>query len=250
MTNLHRETCGALEVNRWRIGNRTNISLWNENWLANVLPLEAVNNNDVYYADFFVSDIMEVNSKEWNTNIVLSLFDQTYAARILDTPLYPPIKDDKRIWHGESRLRAIGVKCLTDYAFCHVEEEDSKHVFFTCPSSQIVWSMSVFFQVVHSAANSEDDAKTIIFHILKQLSKNDVAMFACILWSIWKQRNNQIWNNVTDAQSFVFSRAATMLQDWRAVCAAATTSSQVAQAEVQRTWRKSMAGRVKCNVDA
>ncbi|MCI49709.1 cytochrome P450, partial [Trifolium medium] len=41
-----------------------------------------------------------------------------------------------------------------------------------------------------------------------------------------------------------------MLQDWRAVCAAATISSPIAQAEVQRTWRKPMAGRVKCNIDA
>ncbi|MCI38828.1 hypothetical protein A2U01_0060057, partial [Trifolium medium] len=31
--------------------------------------------------------------------------------------------------------------------------------------------------------------------------------------------------------------------DWRAVCAAATTSSPVAQAEVPRTWRKPIAGR-------
>ncbi|MCI15681.1 cytochrome P450, partial [Trifolium medium] len=114
--------------------------------------------------------------------------------------------------------------------------------------------------VVHSAANSDDDAQSIIFRILKKLSKNDAAMFACILWSIWKQRNNQIWNNVTDAQSFVFSRAATMLHDWRAVRTAATTSaattsaettsSTSTQVEAHQTWRKPMAGRVKCNIDA
>jgi hypothetical protein len=53
------------------------------------------------------------------------------------------------------------------------------------------------------------------------------------LWSIWKQHNNQIWNNVTHAQSFVFSRVVSMLQDWRAVCVVAAISGTTAQAEVQ-----------------
>ncbi|PNX62716.1 hypothetical protein L195_g061280, partial [Trifolium pratense] len=53
------------------------------------------------------------------------------------------------------------------------------------------------------------------------MSKENKVIFACILWSIWKQRNNQIWNNVTDAQNFVFSRAINMLQDWKAVYNAA-----------------------------
>ncbi|WJX93149.1 hypothetical protein P8452_74712 [Trifolium repens] len=33
-------------------------------------------------------------------------------------------------------------------------------VFFNCPSSQNVWSMSTFSQVVSSAANSDNDVKT------------------------------------------------------------------------------------------
>jgi hypothetical protein len=249
---------------------------------------------------------MEHNPKEWNTDIVLSLFDQPTADRILATPLYSSVTDDKRIWRGESngdysvksayricvenldtshlrvngdwnllwsikappkvknllwricrncvptrvRLRTRGVDCPSVCALCNVEEEDTKHVFFNCPSSQNVWSMSVFSQVVSSSTISDNDVKSVIFHILQQLSKNDAALFACILWSIWKQRNNQIWNNVTDAQSFVFSRAVSMLQDWRAVRDAAVSSGTTTQAEVQRSWRKPMAGRVKCNIDA
>jgi ribonuclease HI len=292
--------------NRWRIGNGNNIPLWNESWLADALPLEPVNNNDLFYADFFVSDIMEHNPKRWNSDIVLSLFDEPSAARILATPLYPSVTDDRRIWRGESngdysvksayricvqdldtshlrvngnwnllwsikappkvkhflwricrnciptrvRLRTKGVDCPTVCALCNVEEEDSKHVFFNCPSSQNVWSMSVFSQVVSNAANGDNDVKTVIFNILQQLSKKDAALLACILWSTWKQRNNKIWNNIIDAQSFVFSRVVSMLQDWRAVRGAATTSGTTSQAEVQQMWRKPMAGRVKCNIDA
>jgi hypothetical protein len=61
--------------------------------------------------------------------------------------------------------------------------------------------------IVSSVINNENDASEIVFQMLRQLSKEDALVFACILWSIWRQRNNQIWNNITDAQSFVFSRA-------------------------------------------
>jgi hypothetical protein len=110
--------------------------------------------------------------------------------------------------------------------------------------------MSTFSQVVSSAANSDNDVNTVIFNTLQHLSKDDAALFGCILWSIWKQRNNQIWNNIIDAQSFVFSRAVSLLQDWRAVREAAATTSTVTHTAQQQIWRKPMAGRVKCNIDA
>jgi hypothetical protein len=72
--------------------------------------------------------------------------------------------------------------------------------------------MTSFSQVVSNVVDNAAEAHTTIFNILQQLTKEDKAVFACILWSIWKQRNNQIWNNVTDAQNFVFSHAINMLQ--------------------------------------
>jgi hypothetical protein len=110
--------------------------------------------------------------------------------------------------------------------------------------------MSTFSQVVSSAANSDNDVKTVTFDILQHLSKDDAALFGCILWSIWKQHNNQIWNNIIDAQSFVFSRAVSLPHDWRVVREAAVTSGTVTRTELQQIWRKPMAGLVKCNIDA
>ncbi|KAK2396409.1 hypothetical protein QL285_058064 [Trifolium repens] len=88
---------------RWRIGNGNNIPLWNENWLVDALPLEPVNDNDLLYSGFTVADLMENDSKEWNVRRISAMFDQVAVARILATPLYPSIIDDRRLWRGESK---------------------------------------------------------------------------------------------------------------------------------------------------
>ncbi|WJX93691.1 hypothetical protein P8452_75185 [Trifolium repens] len=292
---------------RWRIGNGNNIPLWNENWLVDALPLEPVNNNDMLYSGFTVSDLMENDFKEWNVRRISGMFDQHSAARILATPLYPSIIDDRRLWRGESkgdysvksayrlcvqdlidtshlrvngnwnlvwnikappkvknliwricrrclstrvRLRDKGVDCVQVCALCNIDNEDSEHVFFKCPSSQNVWNMAGFLQVVTNAINNSTNIQSIMFQILQQLSKDDTAVFACTLWSIWKQRNNKIWNNVIDAQNFVFSRAVNMLQEWKAVRDIASKPDSATKATVVRAWCKPMTGRVKCNIDA
>jgi hypothetical protein len=54
----------------------------------------------------------------------------------------------------------------------------------------------------------------MIFAVLQQLSVDDTVLMACDIWSIWKQMNNWIWNNVTDAHNFVVFRAIDVLNDW------------------------------------
>ncbi|PNX89058.1 hypothetical protein L195_g045175, partial [Trifolium pratense] len=38
----------------------------------------------------------------------------------------------------------------------------------------------------------------------------DVAHFTTILWNIWKQRNNKVWNNTVDAQGLIAVTGASM----------------------------------------
>ncbi|GAU45869.1 hypothetical protein TSUD_187020 [Trifolium subterraneum] len=82
---------------RWRIGDCNNIPLWNENWLVVALPLEPINNIDLTYS----------------------------AARILATPLYPSVTDDRRLWRGESKSE-YSVKSA--YRICVQELIDTSHL--------------------------------------------------------------------------------------------------------------------------
>ncbi|XP_045822393.1 uncharacterized protein LOC123915300 [Trifolium pratense] len=82
-----------------------------------------------------------------------------------------------------------------------------------------------------------------------QINEEDASLLACVIWSIWKHRNNIIWNNVTDAQNFVFSRANITLHDWRVVHTARTGVKNL-QVRHESRWKKPSSGRMKCNIDA
>ncbi|CAJ2647159.1 unnamed protein product [Trifolium pratense] len=259
---------------RWRIGDGNNIPLWNENWLADALPLEPINHNNLMYSGFTVSDLMENDSKDWNVRRISSMFDQTSVARILATPLYPSVSDDRRLWRGESKGE---YSVRSAYRICVHELLDTSHLRVN-GSWNLVWNIEAppkvknlvwrvcrkcfptrvrlrdkgvdCTQICALCVANNNDAPTIIFQILQQLSKDDSAVFACVLWSIWKQRNNQIWNNVIDAQHFVFSRAINMLQDWKAVRIVTSKPGPTVQDSAVRSWRRPTIGRVKCNIDA
>ncbi|PNY05519.1 cytochrome p450 [Trifolium pratense] len=94
--------------------------------------------------------------------------------------------------------------------------EDSLHVFFRCPNSRSIWRRANFFNVVCTVADSESNIIVVIFKILQLLTQEDAALFAIIIWSIWKQRNNKVWNNVNELQSYVFRRAIEQLHGWKA----------------------------------
>jgi hypothetical protein len=82
------------------------------------------------------------------------------------------------------------------------------------------------------------DAADLVFHLLEQLNAFDSSLLACV-----------IWNNVTHAQNFIFTRANNMLQDW-CVVHAARHSPSVQPRVQEHEWRKPKRGQVKFNVDA
>jgi len=114
------------------------------------------------------------------------------------------------------RLKDKGVNCEHNCVLCNLAEEDSFHLFFRCPSSCNIWSMCDFFTTANTVLNQGQDSASIIFQLLQVLNGDEAALFCCTLWSIWKQRNNKVWNDVTEAQVAVLECAKVLLQEWRA----------------------------------
>jgi len=154
------------------------------------------------------------------------------------------------------RLREKRVNCPPHCALCNSADEDSLHLFFNCPSSSNILNLSNLSNAVNTAVTQGLNSTAIIFHLLQVLSAEESALFATILWSIWKQRNNKIWNDVTDAQNFVLERASSLLYEWNATRNARLKNNDVngngehSQSARVIKWSKRNRGRMKCNIDA
>ncbi|AES61692.1 hypothetical protein MTR_1g087480 [Medicago truncatula] len=84
----------------------------------------------------------------------------------------------------------------------------------------------------------------------KFILKTHLFFFFCVLWSIWKQRYNKVWNEVVDPQTFVVDQAKTMLQEWLAARLMRNTSISLPKQVGNAKWTKSSIGGFKCNIDA
>lgn len=110
----------------------------------------------------------------------------------------------------------------------------------------------------------------IIFSLLQTLSVTRSQKLAALFWSIWKRRNNKVWENVTDNCATVVERARSMIEDWHSAnapaaqgqneasarsgtaadTATAATAVYAAPVSARLKWQPPAPGRMKSNIDA
>jgi hypothetical protein len=68
---------------------------------------------------------------------------------------------------------------------------------------------------ISACLNVNNNIKENLFSILQMLDKNQRELFSVMLWIIWKCRNNQVWNNMSDSIQTVCERANHLITSWR-----------------------------------
>lgn len=168
------------------------------------------------------------------------------------------------------RLLDKGIQCPTQCVNCDSNHEDFKHIFFECPSVVQVWNLAGLWHDIQLAMTATGSAVDIIFSLLQTLSVTCSQRLATLFWSIWKRRNNKVWENVTDNCATVVERACSMIEDWHSAnasaaqgqneasassgtaadTAAAATVVYAATVPARLKWQPPAPGRMKSNIDA
>lgn len=101
--------------------------------------------------------------------------------------------------------------------------------------------------LVESRLHSFNDAKSIILDICSIEDMWEVCHLAVLIDSLWKNRNNVVWNNDREGVSRIGQQAYFNWQDWFLTHEVVGTHNSSHNLAV---WRPSNEGWLKCNVDA
>ncbi|GAU48314.1 hypothetical protein TSUD_405310 [Trifolium subterraneum] len=172
---------------------------------------------------------MEWSGMEWNTNFV-PLFG--YSMMEWNNITIP------------SR-----VECNLNCPVCDEEYEDEIHIFFRCTVARDSWCAAGLSSVLHNDAYQQSNAMDRIFAVCSNESSDIVGRVAILLWCIWQNRNDKLWNDNVQMPRQIGRYAFDAWNDWYSVHKLQSNSeSRTTEANLVR-WEKPALGWVKCNVD-
>jgi hypothetical protein len=93
-------------------------------------------------------------------------------------------------------------------------------------------------------------ARDLIFDIYTHEDKDTAGMFAMVVWTLWNNRNNKVWNDTNDSGHNLGFKAWHLWDDWYAVQQVQHVAAGVNQNQQEISWQKPVLGWYKCNVDA
>ncbi|GAU45967.1 hypothetical protein TSUD_194140 [Trifolium subterraneum] len=134
---------------------------------------------------------------------IAALFPLHVATRIVEIPLFETVEDDRLIWadstDGHYNVRS-SYKLMMNITGRSLDESmqeawNSLWKILAPPKAKhFLWRVSK-----DCLPTQADSAKAAI-HVVCATDSNETAgLFALLLWSLWSNRNNKVWNNVTEA---------------------------------------------------
>lgn len=123
-------------------------------------------------------------------------------------------------------------------------------IFSLVATKPSMWREAGIQPYIKNQVQQVEGIKTLIFYLLRNLPTEVCSTFYIILWNIWRQCNDKVWNNLETPPNIIVSLAKQFHSDWlhaRNYAHDTTTNRDTHQLQ---TWDKPPQGQVKSNVDA
>ncbi|MCH90443.1 cytochrome P450, partial [Trifolium medium] len=112
------------------------------------------------------------------------------------------------------------------------------------------WQHAGLWENVNAGLAASNNVAENLFPVMHKLDKAQQELFSVMAWSIWKCRNNQVWNNITESSQTVYNRAMHLITSWRNAQQVHALAHVTQPVQQQAAWFKPSLGRYKCNIDA
>ncbi|GAU17164.1 hypothetical protein TSUD_177940 [Trifolium subterraneum] len=258
---------------RWRIGSGENICVMHDPWLRGKVNKWVPSPQPAGVYQLSVRDLLHENYKAWNIANVRNLFSGDVAERILETPLVNSVREDKVVWE-EERNECYSVKSGYKLAMRYIIGSDKYHV---AGNWNGIWKAQAPHKARHllwrlcrgclptryrllerrvecnlncPVCDEEIEDEIHIFFMCAVARDSwcaAVGRVAMLLWCIWQNRNDKLWNdNVQTPRQigrYAFDAWSDSVHKLQSNSESRTTEAGLAR------WEKPALGWVKCNVD-
>jgi hypothetical protein len=147
-----------------------------------------------------------------------------------------------------TRLQTRCVPCPLICPICEHIDEDNWHAFFNCHDSIHARQSAGLDHLVAARVQHISNAAELIFSTCSEEDCDIAGQFAMLLWTLWKNRNEKVWNNVKEAGRSLGFKAVHAWNEWISVQQHHSFSAQ--QQQHVTNWQKPPMNWYKCNVDA
>ncbi|KAK6144379.1 hypothetical protein DH2020_021199 [Rehmannia glutinosa] len=131
--------------------------------------------------------------------------------------------------------------------------ETTWHLFVNCPFSVSVWRVAGMGDLVEEWAEGNESVMDFVANCLLCMDEWKKAKCLMVLWSLWRERNNEFWNNVHASAKETLHAAVNYLTEWCATNFGSGTEKTFRAADPcaqTAKWSKPNRLQFKCNVDA
>ncbi|XP_073271213.1 uncharacterized protein [Primulina huaijiensis] len=146
----------------------------------------------------------------------------------------------------QSRNIQVPSQCVT----CESGLENNWHIFIDCPYAKECWKVAKFEELVSQCAREEDSFPKWLFKSLNKCPTTGQPNFSAVLWSLWRYRNEKLWNGVSRPPHITVSLGFDMVLRWnQAQRKSIQGQNSISRRNENVRWTKPPEPSMKCNVD-
>jgi ribonuclease HI len=148
-------------------------------------------------------------------------------------------------------FKKIVFKCPLNCPICDQNIEDDWHLLFACTESIQARQTSGLEHVISPRLQQAQTAAEVVFSICQSEDKDTTGLFAVLVWNLWNNRNNTVWNETRETGRSVGFRTRHLWEEWNmANTLNHSAATRHFDKQQQQSWQKPPREWYKCNVDA
>ncbi|CAN1217475.1 Putative ribonuclease H protein At1g65750 [Linum perenne] len=172
-----------------------------------------------------------------------------------------PPKMKHLLWHflrgiipTRAALNQRGMDMTMACGCCNGGEESLEHLFFQCPIADRYWEVAELRGEVEVAMMAGGEAADWLTRLINNPDKRQVQNVAAVVWSLWRERNDRVWNQQSKHEELIVKQGQEQVQEWwelKQGVANVRTQAPINDRERHgNRWQQPDPGVIKINMDA